>query len=445
MRQYAWLLAIICTATAVDAQPPNIVFIMADDLGFGDLGCYGQPRIQTPNIDRLAAEGLRFTQAYAGACVCAPSRCTLMTGLHTGHCRIRDNQPVGMSLRPDDVTIAEVLKQAGYRTGMIGKWGLGDAGTRGVPSSQGFDRFFGQLNHTEAHFYFPSFLWDDDRMVFLGGNRGGARGQYTPDLFLEQALAFIEQQRDRPFCLYFADTQPHWSDAAKTSPDSLPVPSQTPYTDRDWPEVEKNYAAMVTRLDSSVGRIMDLLRRLGVDRETIVFFTSDNGPSAEKLHDVEFFDSNGPCRGSKRDLYEGGLRVPLLVRWPGHVPRGTTCDAVVWFPDVFPTLAELAGFGPPAGLDGVSIAPLLRDDPAAPTARTLYWDYGHVRESYDQAVRFGDWKAVRNGKNSPIELYDLANDPGEQHNLAAAHPDILAQAEKLLRETPIASEDYPIP
>jgi arylsulfatase A-like enzyme len=423
---------------------PNIVFILADDLGYGDLGCYGQKEIRTPMLDRLAEEGTRFTQAYAGSTVCAPSRCCLMTGLHNGHGRVRDNIPHGIFLQPDDVTIAELLKQAGYRTGAIGKWSLGNPGSWGVANYQGFDYFYGHLNQDQAHFYYPDYLWENDQVVLLRGNRGGNRGDYTHDLFTDKALRFIEDNKQRRFFLYLAYTIPHWSDYDKNSPDSQIVPTDAPHTDRDWPQVEKNYAAMVTRLDRDVARIMNLLKTLGIDQNTIVFFTSDNGPSAERVHKVEFFDSNGPLRGVKRDLYEGGIRVPMLVRWPGQVPPGRVSDRIWAFWDVMPTLAELAGVPSPRGIDGISMVPTLLGRDQTQQHDYLYWDYGHVRDEYKQAVRFGDWKAVRNGRDAPLELYDLASDIAETRNVAQQHPDVVSRIEQIINEAYIESPQYPI-
>jgi len=431
-------------ADAPISPKPNIIFIIADDLGYGDLGCYGQRQILTPMIDKLAEEGTRFTQVYAGSTVCAPSRCCLMTGLHNGHGRIRDNIPHGIFLQPDDVTMAEVLKQAGYQTGAIGKWSLGNPGSWGVANYQGFDYFYGHLNQDQAHFYYPDYLWENDKVVLLRGNRGGKKGEYTDDLFTSKALSFIETNSRRPFFLYLAYTIPHWSDYDKNSPESQIVPSDAPYTDRDWPQVEKNYAAMVTRLDTDVGRIMSLLKKLGIDQNTIVFFTSDNGPSAERVHDVEFFNSNGPLRGVKRDLYEGGIRVPMVVRWPGQVPPGRTSDQVWAFWDVMPTLAELAGLPPCKGIDGISMLPTLLGQEQKENHDYLYWDYGHVRDEFKQAVRLGNWKGVRNKQGTPLELYDLLNNVAETRNVAQLHQDVVSRIERIIKEAYKESPDYPI-
>jgi arylsulfatase A-like enzyme len=432
-------------APALRAAPtrPNIVLILADDLGLGDLGCYGQKRIRTPNLDRMAAEGMRFRNAYAGSTVCAPSRCCLMTGLHNGHGRVRDNIPHGIFLQPDDVTAAEVLKRAGYRTCAIGKWSLGNPGSWGHPNMQGFDEFFGYLDQDHAHNYYPEYLWDNDREVLQQKNRGNARGSYSAHLFAERALGFIEANRSRPFFLYFAPTLPHWSDYPRNSPRSQDIPEDAPYTSEDWPQVEKNYAAMVTLLDRQVGQIFDLIRRLAIEERTLMLFTSDNGPSAESLHRPDFFSSAGPYRGTKRAVYEGGIRVPLVARWRGTVAPGSASDAVCWFPDFLPTFAELAGLPAPAKTDGISFAPVLSGKPRR-KHDYLYWDYGHSRERYLQAVRSEKWKAVRNGSAGPIELYDLAADPGESRDLAAANPQVAAKMARIMVEAATPSQDYPI-
>jgi arylsulfatase A-like enzyme len=431
------------TALAQTAPRPNIVLILADDLGLGDLGCYGQTKIRTPHIDRMASEGMRFEQAYAGSSVCAPSRCSLLTGLHTGHCRVRDNIPHGVFLQPSDVTIAEVLKQAGYRTGGIGKWSLGNPGSWGVPTQQGFDEFFGYLNQDHAHTYYPEHLWDNGNEVLLTGNRANARKQYSPDLFLKRGLRFITENKTRPFFLYFAPTIPHWSDFARKSVMSQDVPSAAPYENEPWPEVEKKYAAMVTRLDAAVGQMLTTLKYLGLDDNTLVVFSSDNGPSAEALHSPEFFRSGGGLRGVKRDLYEGGIRAPLVARWPGRIAKATTNESVVAFWDVLPTLAEAAGLPAPGGIDGRSFAECLQGA-LRKSGGPLYWEYGHEREQFHQAVRRGDWKAVRRGSRNAVELYDLATDGGEQTNVAQKETKVAAEMKSLMAQLRSDSADYRI-
>lgn len=439
----ALLAAAAIHGLAPAATKPNILFILADDLGYGDLGCYGQKQILTPNIDRLAAQGTRFTQAYAGSPVCAPSRCCLMTGMHNGHAQIRDNVPHGIFLRDEDITVAEVLKSAGYRTGAIGKWGLGTHPSHGTPERQGFDEFFGHQDQDQAHFYYPDHLWDNDRVVLLPGNRGERKQQYTQDLFTDRALRFIGENNDGPFFLYLAYTLPHWSDYPLNSDESQIVPSDAPYADRDWPQVEKNYAAMVTMLDRDVGRLMALLKQKGLADDTLVFFTSDNGPSAEAKHRPAFFQSAGPLRGVKRDLYEGAIRVPMVARWPGHVPEGKSSDLPWAFWDVLPTLAEIAGATVPHRIDGHSIAPALFGG-KAPGHEFLYWDYGHARGIYKQAVRLDRWKGIRNAADSPIELYDLSEDPGESRDLAARHPEVLARVGEIMASTVSPHPGFPI-
>ncbi|MCC6697571.1 MAG: arylsulfatase [Candidatus Hydrogenedentes bacterium] len=431
-------------AEAAPTAKPNIILILADDLGYGDLGCYGQTQIETPNLDRLAQEGTRFTQCYSGSPVCAPSRCCLMTGMHNGHGRIRDNIPHDIWLQPDDRTVAEVLKQAGYRTGAIGKWSLGNPGSWGVANFQGFDYFYGHLDQDQAHFYYPDYLWENDKVVHLTGNRGGQMKDYTCDLFTKKALSFIEDNRQSPFFLYLAYTWPHWSDYDHESPESLIVPDDAPYTERPWPQVEKNYAAMVTRMDRDVGRLAALLKELGLDENTLVLFTSDNGPSAEALHSVDFFDSNGPLRGTKRELYEGGIRVPMISRWPGHVPADRESDEPWAFWDVMPTLAEIAGLPPLSGIDGISMAPTLLGHDKTQRHEYLYWDYAHARGTFSQALRVDHWKGVRNGPGAPLEIYNLAEDPGETRDVADQHPDVVSRVEALMTAAYTESPDYPI-
>jgi arylsulfatase A-like enzyme len=425
-------LCVVPTGQAVQPRKPNIVLILADDLGYGDIGPYGQRQIQTPNLDRLAAQGLRFTQAYAGAAVCAPSRSVLMTGLHTGHTPVRANAGT-IPLRADDVTVAQVLERAGYKSGGFGKWGLGDAGSEGMPTRHGFIEFFGYLHQIHAHTYYPEFLWDNERKRLLPGNANAKRGEYSAELIAERALQFIRQHRDGPFFLYAAFTLPHGR---------FEVPDDKPYTDRDWPQPEKNFASMVTRLDGYVGRILALLTELKLDRNTIVFFASDNGGISADGHDVARFRSNGPLRGEKATLYEGGIRVPMIVRWPGRVAENARSDVAWGFWDFLPTLAQLAGTPVPDGIDGVSVLPtVLGDTPANERQRTFYWEHltfnrqtSQLRtETMIQAARMGDWKAVRSEPGAPLELYDLKRDAGETTNVATAHPDVVSRIETYLK------------
>ena len=424
------------------AGRPNIVFIMADDLGYGDLGCYGQARIRTPNIDRLAAEGLRFTDCYAGSTVCAPSRCVLMTGLHTGHARVRGNARV--PLLAEDVTVAEVLRKAGYATGIVGKWGLGEPETTGVPNRQGFDYWFGYLNQHRAHNYWPEYLWRNQEKYPLEGNVVEAnvasqRAQYSHDLFAREALAFVERHKDEPFFLYLPYTIPHANNEAGKQ--GMEVPSDAPYSNEDWPQPSKNHAAMITRMDRDIGRLMKRIAELGLDEKTIVFFTSDNGPHREGGADPDFFDSNGALRGIKRDLYEGGIRVPMIARWPGRIRAGTTSDLPWAFWDFLPTAAKLAGASVPDGLDGMSVVPTLMGK-KQPNDRYLYWEF-HERGS-KQAVRHGKWKAVRLAPGEPLELYDLSRDVAEAHDLADQHPDVVARFNAYLEGARTESEHWPL-
>lgn len=426
MRRREFLSQLGSTLAYGATRRPNIVFILADDLGYGDLGCYGQKLMSTPNIDRLSAEGTRFTQAYAGAAVCAPSRCCLMTGVHTGHARIRDNSAPGIgrvSLRPEDRTVADLLKGAGYRTALIGKWGLGEAGTEGVPARKGFDEFFGYLNQDHALRYYPEHLWKNETEYFPPGNQGAKRKDYAQDLFTDRALAFIDANRSRPFFLYLAYTVPHAdSERSRDTGDGYVVPDYGPYEDRPWPAPDKGYAAMIALLDRDVGRVIAKLKDLGLESDTLVIFSSDNGPALEGRHTPEFFHSSGGLRGKKGDLYEGGIRVPLIARQPDFVPAGRTCSHPVAFWDFLPTAADLAGAAVPDGLDGRSWRPLLRGGSNTPDT-LLYWEtYG---ATFNQAVRLGKWKAVAYG--SRFELFDLEADPPESADVASRNPEIAAR------------------
>ena len=431
-----------------DGRQPNIIFILADDLGYGDLGCYGQEKIQTPRLDRMAAEGLRFTQCYAGATVCAPSRSCLMTGQHTGHTRVRGNER--HPLLPADVTVAEVLKEAGYRTALIGKWGLGEPGTTGAPTKQGFDEFFGYTNQRHAHNYYPTYLWRNDEKVSLpnqvpnedkeGAGVATERVVYSHDLFADEALAFLERNRRAPFFLYLALTLPHANNEAGKR--GMEVPDPAPYSNVDWPEPDRNKAAMITRLDRDVGRVLDKLEELELDRNTIVFFTSDNGPHREGGANPDFFSSSGPFRGIKRDLYEGGIRVPMIVRWPGEIQAGRVSEQVWAFWDFMPTAAELANAKTPPARDGLSVLPTLLDRPQIEQHRFLYWEF-HEGGS-KQAVRMGDWKAVRLSPDQPIQLYDLRRDPGEKTDVAREHPRVLEEITEYLRTARTPSDPWPL-
>ena len=444
MMKFAILsLVYFCLALRLEASPPNIIFILADDLGYGDPGCYGQELMATPNIDRLADEGIRFTQAYAGGSVCTPSRSVLMTGLHGGHTPARDNVPhYPTYLDDEDVTLAEVLKGAGYRTGGVGKWSLGDPGTPGAALNQGFDHWFGYLNQDHAHYYFTEYLDADKGRRELPGN-ALTRKTYSHDLLTEKTLKFIGDSKDQPFFFFAAYTLPHFS-SRDEDPDGLAIPSTEPYSDRDWPEKAKKYAAMVHRLDRDVGRITALVDELGIADNTLLIFASDNGGHSTVW---ESFKTGGPLRGFKRDLYEGGIRVPFIARWPGVIPAGKTSDEVIAFQDMLPTLASLAGVLTPADLelDGIDITSALKGEALDKPHEFLYWDYGHCRRFYDQAVRSGDWKSIRLGKEKGrVQLYDLATDPGETQDVAADHPEVVAEATAIMNKAVVENARYPI-
>jgi arylsulfatase A-like enzyme len=432
-------------ARAGEARRPNLIFILADDLGYGDLGCYGQQKIKTPNLDRLAAQGVRFTQAYAGSTVCAPSRCALMTGKHTGHCTVRGNALV--PLQPDEVTLARLLRSAGYTTGLIGKWGLGEPGSSGVPNRQGFDYFFGYLNQVHAHNYYPDYLWRNEEKVPLPGNvveKGVAKKKaiYSHDLFTQEALQFIERHRAQPFFLYLAYTIPHANnERGKLEGNGMEVPSDAPYSNEPWPQAQKNHAAMITLMDRDIGRLLDRLRELKLDEDTIVFFSSDNGPHKEGGGDPAFFRSSGPLRGFKRSLHEGGVRVPMLVRWTGKTKPGTVNDHVWAFWDMLPTVAELAGAKAPQGVDGISVVPTLLGKGTQKQHDFLYWEFHE--KGFQQAVRMGDWKALRS-LGGKLELYNLRTDLGETTNVAAQNPEVVSRIESYLKSARTESAQFPI-
>jgi arylsulfatase A len=449
--------------TAVYAEgkkKPNIVYILADDLGYAEVGCYGQKKIRTPNIDKLAAEGMRFTQHYSGNPVCAPSRCALMTGLHTGHTQVRGNKQVGGTegwklgstiggqwpIKADTVTVAKILKKAGYTTGAFGKWGLGRAGTTGDPNKQGFDHFYGYICQRQAHTYYPNHLWRDGKVEWIEANKDGKEQVYSHDLIAAEALKFIKANKDRPFFLYVPFTIPHV--ALQVPQDSLaeykgkwPDP---PYTgDKGYfphPNPRACYAAMVTRMDHDVGRIMSLLKDLDLDENTLVIFTSDNGPTFNGGSDSAFFESAKPFRGLKASVYEGGIRVPYIARWPGRIEAGSTNDHISAFWDFLPTCCELIGEEPPSDIDGISMLPtLLGQNQKQKKHKYLYWELNG-----QQAVRMGRWKALRLKPNRKIELYNLDEDIGESHNVASEHPDIVAEVAEIFRTGRTGSDVFPL-
>jgi arylsulfatase A len=420
------VLALLAVAAASAATKPNVIFILADDLGYGDLGCFGQTKIKTPNVDRLAAEGMRFTQAYAGSTVCAPSRCTLLTGKHTGHSAIRGNgelDPEGQRPMPADTfTVGHLMKRTGYSTGIIGKWGLGFPGSVSTPDKMGFDYFFGYNCQRKAHEYYPDYLWRNTEKVMLDGKK------YSHDLMAEEALEFVRRNKNQPFFLYLAFTIPHGK---------YQVPDQGQYANEAWPEQQKILAAMITRLDKDVGRLMALLKELNLDDNTLVFFASDNGAG----HQPKFFQSSGPLRGMKRDMYEGGLRSPSIARWPGKIKSGVVSEQVWAFWDLMPTLAELTEQKSPPKMDGVSIVPALLEGKTVQHP-PLYFEF-HER-GFTVAARDGDWKAVRLGTKQPIELYDLKSDAAEQHDVAAKHPDVVKSFDEFLKSARTESSMWPI-
>jgi arylsulfatase A len=447
---------LVCLVLAMSAhfasaeRLPNIIYIMVDDAGYGDFGCYGQTKFSTPHIDRLAAEGMRFTQHYSGSTVCAPTRCSLMTGRHTGRISVRGNrekQPVGQwPMSADETTVAEVLKQAGYVTGAFGKWGLGYPGSEGDPLNKGFDVFFGYNCQRHAHTFYPTWLMDNAAQIKLDGKT------YSHDLIMERALRFIRENKDREFFCYLPITIPH---AAMQVPDEYSAPFRA-----KWPQFDDRigryagtesrnpiaaFAGMMVKMDEGIGQVLELLDELGIDQHTVVMFTSDNGPHREGGHDPDFFDSNGPLTGYKRDMTEGGIRVPLIVRWPGKVSAGTESGLISAHWDFLPTACAIAGIDPPAGIDGIDMLPSLLGKPSDQKLHDyLYWEF--FEQGGKRATRLGKWKAIQlnlhNDANSPIQLYDLDADLAEQHDLAAQHPEIVARIRKIFAEAHEPSEAW---
>ncbi|MDO8541573.1 MAG: arylsulfatase [Opitutaceae bacterium] len=421
---------------------PNIIFILSDDLAMGDVGAYGQKLIQTPVLDRVAREGTRYLQAYTGTSVCAPARSSLMTGLHMGHCPVRANreiQPEGqMPLPASTFTVAQLLKAQGYATACIGKWGMGMFDTTGSPLKKGFDHFFGYNCQRHAHSYFPTYLYNDDQRFELPGNDGKGVGQtYAQNLIADETIKFVRANRDRPFFLFYSITLPH----GRHEIDDLGI-----YRDKPWSQTQKAYAAQVTRLDRDIGRLLDTLAQVGVEKNTLVMFAGDNGSSfAEDSEIGRLFDQamGGQLRGFKRTLYEGGLRNAAFAWWPNVVPAGRVTDEPWAFWDFLPTVAELTGATLPRGYrpDGYSLLSFLRGGPA-PKRDYFYWELHEVGSI--QAVRFGNWKAVRNGPSRPIEIYDLKGDPSESRNLAATRPDLVAYAESAMKAARVDDPNWPM-
>lgn len=457
------------------AQParPNIIFVLADDLGYGDLGSYGQQMVATPQLDRLAGEGIRFTQFYAGSTVCAPSRSVLLTGRHMGNTTVRGNAGarglIVQTLAASDVTFATVLKRAGYVTGLVGKWGLGERDSPGAPWLQGFDYFYGFLNQSHAHNHYPDHLWRYDARSPLSDNRvalkndlvpvgtipgvgyATQRVEYAGDLFFAEAESFIERNKAGPFFLFLSLTVPHANnERSRMLGDGMEVPSYGAYADTPWPDATKGQAAMVTRMDTGIGRLMDRLRALGLDDNTVVMFSSDNGPHREggPNYDPAFFQASGPLRGIKRDLTEGGIRVPFIVRWPGKIPAGTVSPHVGYFGDLLATFAELAQTPVTLPHDGISFVPVLKGQPDQQASHGhLYWEF--YENTFKQAVLLdGRWKGIRSLRdNNTLELYDLREDSGEARNLAASEPERAAQLALLMDEShrPNTHWSFPLP
>jgi arylsulfatase A-like enzyme len=430
-------------AKAKTSEKPNIIYVMLDDAGYGDFGAFGSKHIKTPAFDAMCKEGTKFTDHYSGSCVCAPTRCVLMTGLDTGHCRRRgnrvranedkaDNPKRGLiDLKAEDVTVAEVLKRAGYVTGGIGKWGIGNPGSAGEPEKQGFDYWYGYLDQVHAHDHFADHIWEAGKMIDVPENKDGKKGAYLHDKFEAKTFEFIRKYQQQPFFLYLAYTLPHGK---------YEIPHDDPiyqdYKDLPFSQQVKNYAAMIARADQTVGRMMELLKKLNLDDNTIVFYTSDNGPNQPF---VEPLDSAGGLRGIKRRLYEGGLRAPMVVRWPGKVPASKTSDFVWDMRDLFPTACELAGVETPKNLDGISVLPTLLGKKQK-SREHLYWEF---YDPFQQAVRMGKFKGIRFGTKEPMELYDLNVDVAEQNNIAKDHRKIVRKMEGIMVESHVDTPFWP--
>lgn len=446
---------------AFSADKPNLVWIMADDLGYGEIACYGQKVISTPNLDRMASEGMRFTHFYAGATVCAPSRSVLMTGQHHGRTRVRGNagqaNPVAQALRPEDTTVARMLQQAGYRTSLIGKWGLGDIGRAetGLPNQQGFDQFFGYLNQHHAHNHFPDFLWQNEQRVALpnkiisvgddGAGYATEAVQFADDLFADAALKFVADNKSRPFFLYWCMVIPHANnERTQALKNGVHVPDFGSYADKDWSDQDKGHAAMISRLDGYVGRLLRTLRESGLADNTLVIFTSDNGPHNESQHTLSRFNPSGPLTGIKRSLNDGGIRVPCIAWWPGRIAAGGVSDHVGYFGDWMATASELSGGKMPSGCDSISFIPTLFGKPKEQREHEfLYWEF-HEGGFKQAALYQGRWKGIRTGgPDAPITLYDQETDIAEKTNVAGQHPEIVSRISDYLKNARSDSPDWP--
>ena len=454
----AILLILIGCEKKEKALKPNIIYIMADDLGYNEVGCYGQDSIQTPSIDKMAREGMTFTQHYAGAPVCAPARSVLMTGLHTGHTPSRGNkevEPYGQFQLPaESITVAELLKEAGYKTAMYGKWGLGVQGTSGDPNQQGFDDFYGYYCQVHAHNSFPEYLYHNGEKVMLNnevtylpkdhwtrglGSYATKKVDYSNDDFFEMGLEFIDKNKDNPFFLYLPVTMPHENGEAPIS-ERYESPTLEPYEDLDWSLNKKSRAAVISRMDHYIGLILDAVMSAGIQNNTLVIFTSDNG-----CDDTTFFNGSGILRGMKRDVYEGGIRAPFIAWWPGKIEAGSMSDHISAFWDFLPTVCELTGIQPPAKTDGISYLPVLEGRKQA-EHKYLYWEFHELGKA--QAVRMGKWKAVRvdvfENPKAPLELYNLDSDPSEQHDLASQYPEIVNKMEAIINEAHQPDPNWPL-
>ncbi len=446
--------------TTLSSLKPNVVFIMADDLGYGDLSCYGQSRFKTPNIDKLAADGLLFLQHYAGSTVCAPSRSALMTGLHTGHTPIRGNKSTSMGQMPlpeISFTLAELFKENGYETGAFGKWGLGFSGSEGDPVKQGFDTFFGYHDQRLAHHYYPNYLWNNQDVVVLEENQGLNKGQYAPEIIHTKALSFMDAHKNEPFFLFYPTIIPH---AELFAPEKYMQqfagkfePEKAYEGVDDGPDYKKGkygsqkyshaaFAAMVTLLDDQVGELVKKVKDLGMEDRTIFIFTSDNGPHKEGGADPDFFDSNAGLRGFKRDLYEGGIRVPLIIKWPGKIAPGSQNSHVSAFWDFMPTFAEMLKVDLHEYTDGISFLPALSGQENQAQHDYLYWEFHELGGR--QAIRKGDLKLIKNSvhEGGKYELYNLKTDPSESRDLAAEHPDLVNELSQILESARTDSEEF---
>ena len=458
MRRYAvatitgiavFALAVVSDSRAFASERvrPNIVFILADDLGYGDLSCFGQKNFETPRIDQMAAEGMRLTDHYAGSTVCAPSRACLMTGQHSGHVYQRFNGSVEFRPDPQDITVARLLKNAGYRTAMIGKSGLSCNSANGaLPNEKGFDHFFGYTNHGRAHRYYPEWLWRNGTKVYYPENHSQDGKTYSSDAFKMDAMRFIEEHSQEPFFLHLSLQQPH---ADLNVPDQwksrfIGKFEEEPFLGSSYRPEERpksTFAGMVSHLDQCVGEVLDKLRELGIAENTLVIFSSDNGAMSEGGWREDYFNSSGPLRGGKRDLYEGGIRVPTIAWWPSRVARGSTSDHVSAFWDFLPTACEVAGIEPPTNTDGKSYLPTLLGKPQG-QHEYLYWEF--YEQGGKQAVRMNNWKGVRlfvsENPGAPIELYDLENDLGETTDVSSEHPGIVERISEIMAEAHEPSE-----